>query len=76
MSNLNKEKSFIELFLDDFEIQNWDLSLKAKEILEKSRNTFFSLYCLDFILCHIIIGNIRCKSLAGNNNINISHRQY
>ena len=64
MSNLNKEKSFIELFLDDFEIQNWDLSPKAKEILQKSRNTFFSLYCLDFVLCHIIIGNnIRGKSL-------------
>ena len=57
-SNLNKGKSTIELFVDDFEIQNWDLSLETKQILKKSKNTFFSLYCIDFVLCHIIIGNI------------------
>ena len=55
-SNLNKEKSSIELFVDDFEVQNWDISVKAKEILHRSRNTFFSLYCIDFVLCHIVIG--------------------
>ena len=53
----NKEKSSIELFVDDFEVQNWDLSLKAKQRLHRSKETFFSLYCVDLVLCHIVIGN-------------------
>ena len=53
------DKSLFQMFIEDFEVQNWKLLEKTKlEILPKSGN-IFQLYCFDYIFCHLIIGNAR-----------------
>jgi len=54
--NLIKRKSTTELFVDDFETQNWELSNKTKDSVSKYRFQFNALYTLDLIICHVFIG--------------------
>ena len=51
-----KKKSFYRSFLDDFEIQQFDVSEKIKENLESRKWTVYSLYTLDVALCFVIVG--------------------
>ena len=53
------DNSLFQMFIEDFEVQNWKLLEKTKlEILPKSGN-IFQLYCFDYIFCHLIIGKAK-----------------
>ena len=50
-------KTIFQMFIEDFEVQNWKLLEKTKlEILPKSGN-IFALYSFDYIFCHLITGD-------------------
>ena len=56
-STEGKEKLMIELFLEDFEKQNWEIKYRTKGNISKLKNSFYLLYAFDLIICHILIGN-------------------
>jgi len=51
-----KKHTMFRAFLDDFEVQQFDLSENSKEELESHRWTIYSLFCIDTMLCFTIIG--------------------
>ena len=51
-----KKHTLFRAFLDDFEVQQFDLSEKSKDDLESHRWTIYSLYSIDTLLCFTIIG--------------------
>ena len=51
-----KKHTMFRAFLDDFEVQQFDLSEESKEELESHRWTIYSLFSIDTILCFTIIG--------------------
>ena len=56
--NGKEAKSISQLFVEDFEVQNWKLHGKTKnEVMPKSRK-LFGLYCFDYVFCHLIIGTL------------------
>ena len=56
MKNMKQSQSTTELFLNDFQVQNWELDSKVKENLSKKSSIIFFLFSLDLIICHILIG--------------------
>ena len=60
--NMKTSKSTTELFLNDFEVQNWELDSKIKEKLSKKSRIIFSLFSLDLLICHILIGLLHLLS--------------
>ena len=57
MEKKKKEmKTLSEMFVDDFEVQNWILREKSKHKLASKSGIIFPLYTFDFIFCHLIIG--------------------
>ena len=58
MKNTKKKtKSVINLFIDDFEVQNWKVLENTKLDLLPKSGIIFALYAFDFIFCHFIIGD-------------------
>ena len=55
-SQTTKSRSMIKLFVEDFEVQNWELTPKAKESIYNKEYIFYLLYFIDFVICHILIG--------------------
>ena len=53
---VSKKKTLFRTFLDDFEVQQFDISERAKEELEGDKWTVISLYAVDVVLCFTIIG--------------------
>ena len=53
---VSKKKTLFRTFLDDFEVQQFDISERAKEELEGDKWTVISLYTVDVVLCFTIIG--------------------
>ena len=53
---VSKKKNLFRTFLDDFEVQQFDISERAKEELECDKWTVISLYAVDVFLCFTIIG--------------------
>ena len=51
-----QSRSLTELFLADFELQNWVVSQTGREEVVASSSTLFSLYTADLVLCHLVIG--------------------
>ena len=58
-----KEKWMIELFLEDFEIQNREINYRTKENIFKFKHNFYLLYAFDLIICHILIGKTNFSKL-------------
>ena len=58
VTNTKHVNSLTELFIEDFEIQNQQCPFEkeSREGLKKRAHVFFSLYILDFLLSHLIIG--------------------
>ena len=57
VSSMEQKKDLTELFLEDFEVQQqFPLGKQSKEELKKRSPVVFSLYTLDFIICHLVIG--------------------
>ena len=57
VSSLEHKKDLTELFLEDFEVQQQiPLGKQSKEELKKRSSVVFSLYTLDFLICHLVIG--------------------
>lgn len=54
-----KEKLMIELFLEDFERQNWEINYETKENISKLKHNFYLLYAFDLIICHVLIGKTK-----------------
>ena len=56
-SSMEYRKNLTEMFLEDFEVQQqFPLGKQSKEELKKRSPVVFSLYTLDFIICHLVIG--------------------
>ena len=51
-----QSRSLSELFLADFELQNWSVSQAGREEVLATTSTLFSLYTADLVLCHLVIG--------------------
>ena len=56
MTSIKTNKNLAELFIEDFEIQHQRLDEETKTILRKKSGTLFSLYFIDFLVCHLVIG--------------------
>ena len=56
MTTIKTNKNLTELFIEDFEIQHQRLGGETKTILKKKSGILFSLYFIDFLLCHLVIG--------------------
>ena len=54
-----KEKWMIELFLEDFEKQNWEINYRTKDNIFKLKHNFYLLYAFDLIICHLLIGKTK-----------------
>ena len=52
----SKKKTLFRTFLDDFEVQQFDISERAKEELDGDKWTVILLYAVDVVLCFAIIG--------------------
>ena len=53
-----KDKTTMQLLVDDFELQNSEIHHKTKEKLRISETTLLILYSIDLIICHVLIGCI------------------
>ena len=58
-----KEKWMIELFLEDFEKQNWEINYRTKDNIFKLKHNFYLLYAFDLIICHILIGKTKFSKI-------------
>ena len=56
MTTIKTTKNVTELFIEDFEIQHHPLDEKTKTNLKKKSSMLFSLYFIDFLVCHLVIG--------------------
>ena len=56
MTTVKTTKNLTELFIEDFEIQHRRLDEEAKANLTKKSSMLFSLYFIDFLVCHLVIG--------------------
>ena len=64
-----KEKTTMQLLVDDFELQNSEIHYQTKEDLRKSETTLLIFYTIDLIICHVLIGsfhrfNMHIKTLS------------
>ena len=48
--------SLHEIFIEDFERQHWKIDKTVKTRLDSKKSTLITLYLLDFLLCHIVVG--------------------
>ena len=48
--------SLRELFIEDFERQHWKIDKRVKARLESKKSNLITLYLLDLLLCHIVVG--------------------
>ena len=44
--------------VEDFEIQNGELTIEIKETLKKKNLLLLFLYCVDLLFCFLISGNL------------------
>ena len=58
-----KEKWTIELFLEDFEKQNWEINYRTKDNIFKLKHNFYLLYAFDLIICHLLIGKTKFSKI-------------
>ena len=48
--------SLRELFIEDFERQHWKIDKRVKARLESKKSNLITLYLLDLLICHIVVG--------------------
>ena len=66
MTSIKTNKSLTELFIEDFEIQHQPLGGETKSSLKKKPSILFSLYFIDFLLCHLVIGRRSFRELVSD----------
>ena len=58
MAKRIESPSLAEMFIEDFEVQNWKLLEKTKDEIKPKSVNIFGLYCFDLFLCHLVLGNL------------------